>query len=174
MAKFKDSWSKAPKQGLMEKFTDAVKPKGALKPRVETAVKRLQAQIGKMDGMVNKLKQRDQDIFQKIVVATQQHDTYSSKVLSNELVEVRNRNNNNMVGSMGSKEETKIVRDIISQFQSIGMFPINSRGIVLPKMTLFLSESEYDMLAIRFEVNDIFELILKDGAFMLKRATEGT
>jgi|TARA_B110000014_G_scaffold37991_1_gene24588 division protein CdvB (Snf7/Vps24/ESCRT-III family) len=89
MAKFKDSWSKAPKQGLMEKFTDAVKPKGALKPRVETAVKRLQAQIGKMDGMVNKLKQRDQDIFQKIVVATQQHDTYSSKVLSNELVEVR-------------------------------------------------------------------------------------
>ena len=91
-----------------------------------------------------------------------------------ELVEVRNRNNNNMAGSMGSKEETKIVRDIISQFQSIGMFPINSRGIVLPKMTLFLSESEYDMLAIRFEVNDIFELILKDGAFMLKRATEGT
>ena len=90
-----------------------------------------------------------------------------------ELVEVRNRNNN-IVGSMGSKEETKIVRDIISQFQSIGMFPINSRGIVLPKMTLFLSESEYDMLAIRFEVNDIFELILKDGAFMLKRATEGT
>ena len=90
-----------------------------------------------------------------------------------ELVEVRNRNNN-IVGSMGGKEETKIVRDIISQFQSIGVFPINSRGIVLPKMTLFLSESEYDMLAIRFEVNDIFELILKDGAFMLKRATEGT
>jgi division protein CdvB (Snf7/Vps24/ESCRT-III family) len=62
---------------------------GALKPRVETAVKRLQAQITKMDGMVNKLKQRDQEIFQKIVVATQQHDTHSSKVLSNELVEVR-------------------------------------------------------------------------------------
>jgi division protein CdvB (Snf7/Vps24/ESCRT-III family) len=56
---------------------------------VETAVKRLQAQIAKMDVMVNKLKQRDQEIFQKIVVATQQHDTYSSKVLSNELVEVR-------------------------------------------------------------------------------------
>ncbi len=60
-----------------------------MKPRVEAAVKRLQAQISKMDGMVSKLKQRDQEIFQKIVVATQQHDTYSSKVLSNELVEVR-------------------------------------------------------------------------------------
>ena len=90
-----------------------------------------------------------------------------------ELVEVRNRSNN-IVGSIGSQDETKIVRDIISQFQSIGVFPVNARQMVLPKMILFLSESEYDMLAIRFEVNDIFELILKDGAFMLKRATEGT
>ena len=89
MRNFTDKWAKPQRQGLMEKITDTVKPKGALKPRVETAVKRLQAQIGKMDGMVNKLKQRDQEIFQKIVVATQQHDTYSSKVLSNELVEVR-------------------------------------------------------------------------------------
>ena len=89
MGNFTDKWSKPQRQGLMEKITDTVKPKGALKPRVETAVKRLQAQIAKMDGMVNKLNQRDQEIFQKIVVATQQHDTYSSKVLSNELVEVR-------------------------------------------------------------------------------------
>ena len=43
----------------------------------------------------------------------------------------------------------------------------------MPKITLFLSEAEYDLLAIRFEVNDVFELILKDGAFMLKRETEG-
>ena len=89
MGNFQDKWSRPAKQGLMEKLTDTVKPKGALKPRVETAVKRLQAQISKMDGMVNKLKQRDQEIFQKIVTATQQHDSYSSKVLSNDLVEVR-------------------------------------------------------------------------------------
>ena len=68
MAKFQDKWSRPAKQGFMERLTDTVKPKGALKPRVEAAVKRLQAQIAKMDGMVNKLKQRDQEIFQKIVV----------------------------------------------------------------------------------------------------------
>ena len=56
------------------------------------AVKRLQAQIGKLDGMCQKLQERDQKIFQKIVVAQQAHDTYSSKVLSNELVEVRKVN----------------------------------------------------------------------------------
>ena len=89
MASFQDKWSRPAKQGFMERLTDTVKPKGSLKPRVEAAVKRLQAQIAKMDVMVNKLKQRDQQIFQKVVLATQQHDTYSSKILSNELVEVR-------------------------------------------------------------------------------------
>ncbi len=89
MGNFQDKLSRPQKQGFAERITDTLKPKGALKPRVEAAVKRLQAQISKMDGMVSKLKQRDQEIFQKIVTATQQHDTYSSKVLSNELVEVR-------------------------------------------------------------------------------------
>jgi division protein CdvB (Snf7/Vps24/ESCRT-III family) len=89
MGSFQDKWAKPQKQGFAERITDTLKPKGSLKPRVEAAVKRLQAQIAKMDGMVQKLHQRDQEIFQKIVTATQQHDTYSSKVLSNELVEVR-------------------------------------------------------------------------------------
>ena len=89
MGSFQDKWSKPQKQGFTERITDTLKPKGSLKPRVEGAVKRLQAQITKMDGMVQKLHQRDQEIFQKIVTATQNHDTYSTKVLSNELVEVR-------------------------------------------------------------------------------------
>jgi division protein CdvB (Snf7/Vps24/ESCRT-III family) len=76
----------------MDKLGDTFKPKGSLKPRVEMAVKRLQAQIGKLDGMCQKLQERDQKIFQKIVAAQQAHDTYSSKVLSNELVEVRKVN----------------------------------------------------------------------------------
>ena len=89
MGSFQDKWAKPQKQGFAERITDTLKPKGSLKPRVEAAVKRLQAQISKMDGMVQKLHQRDQEIFQKIVTATQNHDTYSTKVLSNELVEVR-------------------------------------------------------------------------------------
>ena len=35
MAKFQDKWSRPAKQGLMERITDTVKPKGALKPRVD-------------------------------------------------------------------------------------------------------------------------------------------
>ena len=92
MASFQDKWAAPQKQSIMDKLGDTLKPKGSLKPRVEMAVKRLQAQIGKLDGMCQKLQERDQKIFQKIVAAQQAHDTYSSKVLSNELVEVRKVN----------------------------------------------------------------------------------
>ena len=89
MSKFQNKWSKPESPGMGQRITDALKPKGALKPRVEMAVKRLQAQISKLDNMLTKLKQRDEQIFKRIVTATQQHDTHTSKVLSNELGEVR-------------------------------------------------------------------------------------
>ena len=89
MPSFQKKWSKPPSPGLGQRINDAIKPKGALKPRVEMAVKRLQVQISKMDGMLSKLKQRDEQIFKRIVTATQQHDTHTSKLLSNELAEVR-------------------------------------------------------------------------------------
>jgi len=89
MSNFQNKWSKPVSPGITERINEAVKPKGALKPRVETAVKRLQGQISKLDNMLIKLKQRDEKLFNRIVIATQQHDTHSSKVLSNELAEVR-------------------------------------------------------------------------------------
>ena len=89
MSKFQNKWSKPQSPGMGQRISDALKPKGALKPRVEMAVKRLQAQISKLDNMLTKLKQRDEQIFKRIVTATQQHDTHTSKVLSNELGEVR-------------------------------------------------------------------------------------
>ena len=89
MSNFQNKWSKPVSPGLTERINEAVKPQGALKPRVEMAVKRLQGQISKLDNMLTKLKQRDEKIFNRIVIATQQHDTHSSKVLSNELAEVR-------------------------------------------------------------------------------------
>ena len=89
MSRFQNSWSKPPTPGLTERIGDAVKPKGPLKPRVQTAIVRLQKQISKLDGMLTKLNERDAKLFERIVTATQQHDSHTSKVLSNELAEVR-------------------------------------------------------------------------------------
>ena len=89
MTGFQNKWSKPPTPGLTERINDALKPKGSLKPRVEMAIKRLKVQISKLDNMLSKLKERDEKIFQRVVIATQQHDTQTSKVLSNELAEIR-------------------------------------------------------------------------------------
>jgi division protein CdvB (Snf7/Vps24/ESCRT-III family) len=89
LAQLQDKWSKQPNPGIAEKFNDVIKPKGALKPRVQTAIKKLSLQISKLDNMLTKLNERDAKIFQRIVQATQQHDTQKSKVLSNELAEIR-------------------------------------------------------------------------------------
>ncbi|HEV2192776.1 MAG TPA: Snf7 family protein [Nitrosopumilaceae archaeon] len=89
MTTFTNNWQRPVTPSIGERFSDAIKPKGALKPRMETAIKRLQTQISKLDGMITKLKQRDEKLFKRIVVATQQHDLTASKVLSKELAEVR-------------------------------------------------------------------------------------
>ena len=89
MANLHNNWSKQPQTSISEKISDTVKPKGPLKPRVENAIKKLQLQIKKLDSMLTNLQERDGKLFQRIVEATQNHDTQTSKVLGNELAEVR-------------------------------------------------------------------------------------
>jgi len=89
MTNFDKTWARQETQSMTGKIRDAVKPQGALKPRVQNAVNKLQVQISKMDSMLTKCRERDQQLFQRIVAAMQQHDTSTSKVLSNELAEIR-------------------------------------------------------------------------------------
>lgn len=89
MTNLQDKWTKQPQPGITEKINDVIKPKGPLKPRVQAAIKKLRLQISKLDHMLTKLEERDGKLFQRIIEATQKHDTQTSKVLSNELAEVR-------------------------------------------------------------------------------------
>ena len=89
MGSLHNNWSKQPQPSISEKISDTVKPKGPLKPRVENAIKKLQLQIKKLDSMLTNLQERDAKLFQRVVEATQNHDTQTSKVLGNELAEVR-------------------------------------------------------------------------------------
>ena len=89
MPSFNKTWTQQESQSVTGKLKDAVKPQGALKPRIQTAVNKLQVQISKMDTMLNKLNERDETLFKRVVVAMQQHDTNTSRVLSNELAEIR-------------------------------------------------------------------------------------
>lgn len=72
-----------------EKLRESLRPQGPLKPRIETAVNKLQLQTSKLDTMITKLNERDASLFRRVVDAMQRHDVDTAKILSNELAEVR-------------------------------------------------------------------------------------
>lgn len=89
MSGFSKNWTRSDNRGVSEKIRDTVKPQGPLRPRLDSASNRLQAQIQKMDTMLAKMREKDSTLFRKIVDAMQKHDVDAGKVLSNELAEVR-------------------------------------------------------------------------------------
>lgn len=89
MSDLQNKWNKQQKPGITDKINDTFNPKGALKPKIQNGIKKLQTQIAKLDLMIVKLNERDAKLFKRIVEATQSHDVSASRILSKELVEVR-------------------------------------------------------------------------------------
>jgi len=54
MTSFEKTWAQREVKSMTEKIRDTVKPQGALKPRIQTAVNKLQEQTSKMDVMLTK------------------------------------------------------------------------------------------------------------------------
>lgn len=84
-----------------------------------------------------------------------------------ELVEVRQRSGGQVYG-MG--EENRMVQNMVSQLQSMGLMP-QVREVAFPKVTMVLTESEYDMFGLRLDVNEVYELEIKGGGISLKPST---
>jgi hypothetical protein len=78
-----------------------------------------------------------------------------------------------MASPFGGGDEANLVRNIMSQFQSMGIMPIGQNMLGPPKINLFLSESEYDLLGVRFEVNEVYDIILRDGTIRFEKSREG-
>jgi division protein CdvB (Snf7/Vps24/ESCRT-III family) len=89
MTGFDKNWSSQNRANTSEKLKESLRPQGPLKPRIETAVNKLQLQTSKLDTMITKLNERDASLFRRVVDSMQRHDADSAKVLSNELAEVR-------------------------------------------------------------------------------------
>ena len=87
-----------------------------------------------------------------------------------ELVEVRDARRPEM---FPSSDEGRMVQGMVSQLQSMGLMP-QIREMGFSKVVMTLTESEYDMLGMRLDVNEIYELDIRNGSLTLKKATEGT
>lgn len=87
------------------------------------------------------------------------------------LVQVKQRPQQpQMFGPFGG-EDANMLKNIMGQFQSMGLFPFGRDS--LPKINLFLSEGEYDLLGVRFEVNEVYDMVLKDGTIRFQKSLEG-
>ena len=61
MGSLSSRWSKPQKPGISERINSVLKPKGALKPHIETAIKKLQIQNMKLQKEYFGLKQIEDD-----------------------------------------------------------------------------------------------------------------
>jgi hypothetical protein len=74
-----------------------------------------------------------------------------------ELVEERELNNYVM---RPQTDEAKMVQDVLQALQQqMPVFP-QRQQMAMPKILLFLTESEYDSLGINFDVNQVYEVTL--------------
>lgn len=90
MTSFSTNWIKDKNRlNTSEKIKDAIRTPQPLKPRIEFAKNRIQSQNQKLDTILDKLNGREKSLFNQVVSHMQKHDVQESKVLSNELAQVR-------------------------------------------------------------------------------------
>lgn len=89
MTSFTNQWNKETKKDPTERIIESLKSQKPLKPTMESAKNRLGIQTQKLDTLLEKLKSKDRTLFNQIVTHLQNHDSQQSKMLSNELSQVR-------------------------------------------------------------------------------------
>ena len=90
MVSFTDKWNALKNnEKLSQAFMGKVKPDAPLKNKLDTAQKKLQVQINRLEEIDTKLKSKNDIIFEKIVKAKKSNDENYARVYANELAEIR-------------------------------------------------------------------------------------
>ena len=87
-----------------------------------------------------------------------------------ELVEIRAARRPDL---FPGSDEARVVQGMVSQLQSMGLMP-QVREFGFSKVIMTLTESEYDMLGMRLDVNEVYDLDIRNGSITLRKITEGT
>jgi len=167
---FDKTWARQETKGMTEKIRDAIKPQGALKPRIQTAVTKLQGQTSKMDVMLTRLHERDQQLFARIVTAMENHDTSASKVLSSELAEVRKVSR--MLGNARtSLEQVELrlstIHDLGDAMVSIGPAMSTMKGLK-SSLSSFMPEADSELNSMTETLSGLMVDSLSDNTFTME------
>jgi division protein CdvB (Snf7/Vps24/ESCRT-III family) len=170
MTSFEKTWAQREVKSMTEKIRDTVKPQGALKPRIQTAVNKLQAQTSKMDVMLTKLHQRDQQLFDRVVTATQSHDTPTSRVLSSELAEIR-KVSRVLGNARNSLEQVQLrlttIHDLGDAMIAIGP-AMSTMKELKPTMSKFMPEADSELNTMTETLNGLMVDSLSGDSFEMQ------
>jgi len=170
MTSFEKTWAQREVISMTEKIRDTVKPQGALKPRIQTAVNKLQVQTSKMDVMLTKLHQRDQQLFDRVVTATQSHDTPTSRVLSSELAEVR-KVSRVLGNARNSLEQVQLrlttIHDLGDAMIAIGP-AMSTMKELKPTMSKFMPEADTELNSMTETLNGLMVDSLPGDSFEMQ------
>ena len=170
MPSFHKAWARQETASMADKFRDTIKPQGALKPRIQNAVNKIQVQTTKMDSMLTKLEQRDQQLFKRVVTAVQQHDTSASKVLSNELAEIR-KVKKMLGGARMSLEQVQLrlatIHDLGDAMVAIGP-AMNTMKSLQSSLGKFMPEADSEMNAMAQTLNGLMVDSISDDSFNME------
>jgi division protein CdvB (Snf7/Vps24/ESCRT-III family) len=92
MSQFSGNWDQKKGPGLGEKLRGRVNQAEPLKPRLDQANRQIQAVVGRLDATIAKLRDKDANLFNKIVSSVQKHDSARASIYANELAELRKMN----------------------------------------------------------------------------------
>ena len=170
MPSFHKAWARQETASMADKFRDKINPQGALKPRIQNAVNKLQVQTTKMDAMLSKLEERDKQLFQRVVTAVQQHDTSASKVLSNELAEIR-KVKKMLGGARMSLEQVQLrlstIHDLGDAMVAIGPAMSTMKGLQ-SSLGKFMPEADSELNTMTQTLNGLMEDSLSGDAFNME------
>ena len=170
MPSFHKAWARQETASVAEKLRGTIKPQGALKPRIQNAVNKIQVQTTKMDSMLGKLEQRDQQLFKRVVTSVQQHDTAASKVLSNELAEVR-KVKKMLGGARMSLEQVQLrlatIHDLGDAMVAIGP-AMNTMKSLQSSLGKFMPEADSEMNAMAQTLNGLMVDSISDDSFNME------
>ncbi|MEM0240169.1 MAG: Snf7 family protein [Candidatus Nezhaarchaeales archaeon] len=87
--KFAKRWDREIKEPVTSKVKSLILPDTPLKYKIDMAMNKLKAQLGRLDQVSARLMERDKKIFEKVVEAFMRHEMDRATLYANELAELR-------------------------------------------------------------------------------------
>jgi len=167
MASFDQTWKKNPSDGISSQISNVFKKEPPLKPRVEHAIRGLNQPISKLDNTSNHLNQKDAKLFNKIIQAQQNKDFHTSRVLANELAQIRKTNK--IVGNMKTSVERTQLR--LSTMSTLGdaivsMQPaVRTMKAIIPAMNSVIPQASNELESMGNMLGNLMPGSIDDNSF---------